>query len=82
MDSIQFYVKYYSITDQTIYNNIILQYNPTFNPDVYKSENLTNVSIQGYNPYNFNSITVLYNQNKPSNQYNFNYYFDINFSKI
>ena len=82
LDTIQFYVNYYSITDQTIYNNIILQYNPKFNPDVYKPENLTNISVQGYDPYNFNNITLLYNQNKTSNQYNFEYYFDLNFTKI
>jgi len=82
LDSVQFYVSYYSITNQTIYNNIILQYNPKFNPDVYKTENLTNVSVQGYDPYNFNNITLLYNQNKPSSQYNFDYYFDLNFTKI
>lgn len=82
LDSIQFYVNYYSITDQTIYNNIVLQYNPIFNPDVYQTANLTNISIQNYDPYNFNSVSILYNQSKPSNQYNFNYYFDINFAKI
>jgi len=82
LDTIQFYVNYYSIADQTIYNNIILQYNPKFNPDVYKPENLTNISVQGYDPYNFNNITLLYNQNKTSNQYNFEYYFDLNFTKI
>jgi len=82
LDTIKFYVKYNDIIKQTIYNNIVLQYNPKFNPDAYKSENLINISIQGYDPYKFDNIVILYNQNKSSDQYNFDYYFDINFTKI
>lgn len=82
LNSVNFYVSYNNIKEQSIYNNIVLQYNPKFNQDIYKKENLTNISIQGYDPYKFDNINILYNQNKPSDQYNFDYYFDINFTKI
>lgn len=82
LDKIDFYVSYYNIQQQTVYDNILLQYNPTFNPDVYKKENLSNMSVIGYDPYKFDTITILYNQSKPSTQYSFDYYFDLNFTKI
>ena len=82
LDKIDFYVSYYNIQQQTVYDNILLQYNPTFNSDVYKKENLSNMSVIGYDPYKFDTITILYNQSKPSTQYSFDYYFDLNFTKI
>ena len=82
LEKIDFYVSYYDIKKQSIYDNILLQYNPNFSPDVYKKENLSNMTVVGYNPYNFDTITIQYNQSKPSNQYSFNYYFDLNFTKI
>ena len=82
LEKIDFYVGYYNIQQQTIYDNVLLQYNPTFNPDVYKKENLSNMSVVGYNPYKFDTITIQYNQSKPSTQYSFDYYFDLNFTKI
>jgi len=82
LTSVDFYVGYYDIKSQTVYDNIKLQFNPTFSESVYKKENLTNMNMVGYNPYNFDSITILYNQSKPSNQYGFDYYFDLNFTKI
>ena len=82
LDKINFYVGYYDIKKQSIYSNILLQYNPQFSIDVYKPENLSNMTVVGYNPYNFDKITIQYNQSKPSNQYSFNYYFDLIFTKI
>ena len=82
LDRIDFYTSYYDIKKQTIYDNVLLQYNPKFNADVYKKENLSNMTIVNYNPYNFNTITIQYNQSKPSNQYSFDYYFNLNFVKI
>jgi len=82
LEKIDFYVKYYDISTQTIYDNIQLQYNPKFNVDVYKKENLTNVNIVGFDPYKFDVVTVQYNQSKASSQYGFDYYFDLNFTKI
>ena len=82
LDKINFYVSYYDISSQNIFSNILLQYNPTFNVSVYKPENLTNMTVVNYNAYNFDTITIQYNQSKPSNQYSFDYYFDLNFVKI
>ena len=82
LNSIDLYVSYYNINEQDIYSNIKLQYRPTFNPDVYQPENLTNMNVVGYNPYKFDVINIQYNQSKPSSQYSFDYYFDLTFTKI
>lgn len=82
LDKIDFYVKYYDITEQTIYDSLILQYNPKFNADVYDKNNLSNISVIGYDPYKFDNIVIQYSQSKPSNQYCFDYYFDLKFTKI
>jgi hypothetical protein len=82
LEKVNFYVSYYDIKKQSIYDNIMLQYNPQFKVDVYKTENLSNMTLIGYNPYKFDTITIQYNQSKPSNQYSFNYYFDLVFTKI
>jgi len=82
LEKIDFYVVYYDIKQQTIYDSIMLQYNPTFSILAYKQENLINKSVIDYNPYKFDTITIQYNQSKPSNQYSFDYYFNLNFTKI
>ena len=82
LNKIDFYVSYYDIKTQSIQDNIFLQYNPNFDVSVYKSENLSNMNIAGFDPYKFDLITIQYSQSKPSNQYSFNYYFDLNFTKI
>lgn len=82
LDKIDFYVKYYDITEQSIYDSLILQYNPKFNADVYDKNNLSNISVVGYDPYKFDNIVIQYSQSKPSNQYCFDYYFDLKFTKI
>ena len=82
LDRIDFYTSYYDIKTQSIYNNVLLQYNPKFNPDVYTQSNLSNMTIVNYDPYNFNTINIQYSQSKPSNQYSFDYYFNLNFVKI
>jgi len=82
LDKVNFYVSYYDIQKQTIYENVMLQYNPKFNVDVYKQSNLSNMSVVGYDPYKFDTITIQYNQSKSSSQYSFDYYFDLNFTKI
>jgi hypothetical protein len=82
LNKIDFYVSYYDIKTQSIQDNIYLQYNPNFDVSVYKSENLSNMNIAGFDPYKFDLIKIQYSQSKPSNQYSFNYYFDLNFTKI
>lgn len=78
---VRFFIKYYDIKTQSVYKNIMLQYNPKFNIDVYSEENYVKLG-SSYDPYKFDSITFQYSQIKPSNQYGFDYYFDIIFSKI
>jgi hypothetical protein len=82
LERVDFYVKYYNFREQTIYDDVLLQYKPKFNPDVYVKENVTNKSLIGYDPYKFDNIIIQYNQSKPSNQYSFDYYFDLIFTKI
>lgn len=82
LENVDFYVEYYNITEQTIYDDILLQFDPKFSDDVYKSENLTNINVSEYDPYKFDNISILYNQSKPSTKYRFNYYFDLIFTKI
>ena len=82
LDKIEFYVQYYDINKQTVFSDILLQYNPKFNVNVYKKENLINMTIVGYDPHKFNDIIIQYNQSKPSTQFSFNYYFDLIFNKI
>lgn len=82
LDKINFYVEYYDIHEQTIYDNIKLQYSPQFKVDVYKAENLSNIGVIGYDPYKFDTVKIQYNQSKSSQKYGFNYYFDFNFTKI
>jgi len=82
LDKINFYVQYYNIKTQSIYNDVLLQYNPTFDVGVYNTSNLSNMTVVGYDPYNYDKINIQYNQSKPSDQYSFNYYFDLNFTKI
>jgi len=83
-DSMKFYVKYKDIKiDQSIKKNIILQYNPEFDVDVYSDEYLvTDFSLVNLDIYNFQTLTVQYNQSKSSSLYAFDYYFDIVFSKV
>lgn len=80
LEKIDFYVNYYDIKQQTIYSPIKLQYNPKFDVSVYSKNNLTNVNIVGFNPWKFDQINLQYFQSKPSNQYSFNYYFNLTFS--
>ena len=83
LDRLVFYVKYYDLKqDQSIYKNVLLQYDPKFDVDVYSEENITNVKVATFDQYNFDTLVLEYNQSKSSTQYTFNYYFDLNFSKI
>ena len=83
-ENMEFYVKYYDIiTDQSIKKNILVQYNPVFTLDVFAVENqVTDFSIVDLDIYNFDTIVVQYNQNKPSTKFSFNYYFNLTFSKV
>jgi hypothetical protein len=83
LENIKFYVKYFDLKiEQSLRKNVLLQYDPKYDYDAFATENLTNVNIIGFDPYRFDNIILQYNQSKPSNQYRFDYYFDLNFSKI
>lgn len=81
MVDVKFYIKYYDLKEQSLKKNIMLQFSPTFNVDVYSEENFCKLG-NSYDPYKFDSVILQYNQTKPSNQYGFDYYFDLVFSKI
>jgi hypothetical protein len=82
LEQVAFFVKYYDIKNQNLYNDIILQNDPKFNPSINENENLTNITVIGYDPYKFDNIIIQYNQSKPLNQYRFDYYFNLIFTKI
>lgn len=71
--SITLYIKYKDIRNQST-----LKYATDWNP------NIDNVfdKIQTEKSYDGSSIKILFNQDKSSSEYNFDYYFDILFEKI
>jgi len=83
-ENIEFYAEYYDIkVDQAITKNVLLQFNPSLDVDTYKPENyIKDINIINLNIYDFENITIQYNQSKPSSQFGFNYYFNLTFSKV
>ena len=81
-DNINRFFKFNNITLYIKYNEIInsnkFQHSTTFNP-------LINTSINIVNKYNLkiknNMIVINFIQSLPSNKYNFDYYFDLNFNR-
>lgn len=77
------YIKYNNIEEsQNVLTETKLQFQTEFNPLVKDNINL----IQDYTTNNdslrITTLDVLYNQIRPSNNFNFDYYFDIYFEKI
>jgi hypothetical protein len=62
-------------------NNGSLKYINTFNPYIGIDNNLTNKYASKTDVIN-NTYTITFTQEKPSNQYSFDYYFNIYFTKI
>jgi len=85
-DTIDFYVQYYKINqDSTIYNfNSLLQYEPIFDSSVELPENIiTNTNVQQGDAVNqLSNINLIYAQIKPSTEWKFDYYFNIHYKKI
>lgn len=82
---IDFYIKYTDIKNNTIYNNITLKkFDPKFNSDIeddiYKNTNV-NVQIDNFTDP-IARLQISYNQSKSSDQYKFDYYFNIHYKKI
>lgn len=84
-EKVDFYIKYFDIKTNQIYLvNTLIQLNPIFDIDVYNSENLnSDVNVLSRDNFeNLKDLTIRYNQIKPSDQYKFNYYFNIYYKKI
>ena len=82
---IDFYTKYTDIKNNTIYNNITLKkFDPKFSSDIenetYRNTNV-NVQIDNFTDP-IAKLQVSYNQSKSSEQYKFDYYFNIHYKKI
>lgn len=81
--NIELYIKYISLRSSNIFNNSI-QWDPIFNDGIYNKLNFVN----NYNMIkkdqfeNLTPIKIIYNQNKKSTDYKFDYYFNINYKKI
>ena len=71
--TVELYIKYSNLREQSI-----LRYNNTWNPNVTTRLN----KIQTENTFNGSTIKVMFNQEKPSSDYSFEYYFNILFEKI
>lgn len=83
--SLDFFVKYSDIRDNSIFdNNLLKQFDPLFKSDInllkYK-ENNVNVKIENFID-SLANIEINYFQIKPSTRYKFDYYFNIHFVKI
>ena len=76
LSTIDFYVNYTDLRNQNVlrYKNIWDQ--NTFKPEYKLSK------IQTVSDYNQNTLRVLFNQEKPSSTYKFNYFFNLTFVKI
>lgn len=83
--SLDFFVKYSDIRDNSVFvNETLKQFDPLFKSDIdlleYKN---TNVNVQINNLINpLSNVVINYFQTKSSNDYKFDYYFNINFVKI
>lgn len=74
--SIDLYLQYKDLKDQNIlkYNNNFSQLSETNGSKLNK--------IEVFTDYNQTLLEVRFNQEKPSSQYSFDYYFNLNFEKI
>jgi len=76
LSTIDLYVNYTDLRSQNV-----LRYKNTWNETTYKSDYKLS-KIQTVSDYNQNTLRVLFNQEKPSSSYNFNYFFNLLFVKI
>ena len=62
-------------------SNSLFKLKNTWDNLVYKKENQLN-KFETETQYDGSSVRIMFNQEKPSGLYNFNYYFNILFDKI
>jgi len=76
---IELYLKYNDLKNQNIlrYKN-----NWSTNPSSIISDNNLLKRVQTETSYDYSSLRVLFDQEKPSSQYSFDYYFNVLFEKI
>lgn len=75
--SIDLYISYTDLRSQNL-----LRYKNTWNVNIPKNDTTKFTKIQTETAYDYSSVTLTFNQDKPSSDYNFEYYFDILFEKI
>lgn len=74
--TIEVYLKYRDIRSQNV-----LRYQNSWNPNITQTENLLK-KVQTETSYDETSIKVMFTQEKPSDQYSFEYFFNLVFEKL
>jgi hypothetical protein len=76
LSKVDFYIKYKDLRSQNV-----LRFKNTWNPTIGIDSNKFQ-KIQTETAFDGSSIRLLFNQEQPSTQYSFEYYFNILFEKI
>lgn len=81
-EKIDFYIKYIDIKNNSLYNGSTLkQFDPQYDSSIELASNkVSNIEISNINL--LNTININYSQTKPSDNYKFDYYFNIYYTKI
>jgi hypothetical protein len=74
---IELYVNYKDLRDQDI-----LRYKNKWSDEIIINDSTKLTKLQTNLEFDDSSITILFNQEKPSSEYKFDYYFNITFEKI
>ena len=69
------------ILNEDLRNQSLLRYNNQWTANVISEQNKF-TKFQTQTEFDQSSIKIIFNQEKPSSQYRFSYYFDILFTKI
>jgi hypothetical protein len=81
--NIDLYIKYNNIEQsQNVLSETKLQFKTNFNPLIKEKTNLIKDYTTNNESLRITTLDVLYNQIRPSDKYNFDYYFDLYFEKI
>lgn len=76
LKSIDFYIQYKDLRSQSL-----LRYKNTWNPNIMLPENKM-TKIQSETSFDESTINLFFNQEKPSSDYSFEYFFNINYEKL
>jgi hypothetical protein len=74
---IELYVNYKDLRDQDL-----LRYKNKWSDEIIINDSTKLTKLQTNLEFDDSSITILFNQEKPSSEYKFDYYFNITFEKI